>query len=74
MRAGGDPQAQIQQELEEHEALQHRNDNASSQTKPASFEVGRQPDLAVSHLATVCAKTRSVCARPNRKRTLPRRR
>jgi small-conductance mechanosensitive channel len=38
VRAGGDPQAQIQQELEEHEALQHHN-NTSSQTKPASFEV-----------------------------------
>ena len=38
VRAGGDPQAQIQQELEEHEALQHNN-NATSQTKPASFEV-----------------------------------
>lgn len=38
VRAGGDPQAQIQQELEEHEALQHNN-NATSQTKPATFEV-----------------------------------
>ena len=39
MRAGGDPQAQIQQELEEHEALQHHNNSAASQTKPAAFEV-----------------------------------
>jgi small-conductance mechanosensitive channel len=38
LRAGGDPEAQIQQELEEHEALQHHN-NAASQTKPATFEV-----------------------------------
>jgi small-conductance mechanosensitive channel len=40
VRAGGDPQAQIQQELEEHEALQHHNSSATQQTKPASFEVG----------------------------------
>jgi small-conductance mechanosensitive channel len=38
VRAGGDPQAQIQQELEGHEALQHHN-NTAAQTKPASFEV-----------------------------------
>ncbi len=37
IRAGGDPQAQIQQELDEHEALQHHN-TAAPQTKPASFE------------------------------------
>ena len=39
VRAGGDPQALIQRELEEHEALGHSNNNAASQTKPASFEV-----------------------------------
>ena len=39
VRAGGDPQALIQQELEEHEALAHHNNDATSQTKPASFEV-----------------------------------
>ncbi len=39
-RAGGDPQAQIKQELEDHEALQHGNATASSsQSKPAAFEV-----------------------------------
>ncbi len=38
IRAGGDPQAQIQQELDEHEVLQHHN-TAAPQTKPASFEV-----------------------------------
>src|SRR5208283_3288176 len=30
VRAGGDPQAQIKQELEEHEALQHGSGNASA--------------------------------------------
>ena len=41
LRAGGDPQAQIKQELEEHEALQHGSPNASVtlQSKPISFEV-----------------------------------
>ena len=41
LRAGGDPQAQIKQELEEHEALQHGSSNASVtlQSKPISFEV-----------------------------------
>ncbi len=41
LRAGGDPQAEIKQELEEHEALQHGSSNASgnSQPKPASFDV-----------------------------------
>lgn len=39
IRAGGDPQAQIQQELDEHEALQHHNNTAAPQTKPVSFEV-----------------------------------
>ncbi len=39
IRAGGDPQAQIQQELDEHEALQHHNNSAAPQTKPAAFEV-----------------------------------
>ncbi len=39
IRAGGDPQAQIQQELDEHEALQHHNNNAAPPTKPAAFEV-----------------------------------
>jgi len=40
-RAGGDPQAEIKQELEEHEALQHGNSNASAGTspKPVSFTV-----------------------------------
>ncbi len=38
VRAGGDPQALIQQELEEHNALQHNN-NAAAQTKPASFVI-----------------------------------
>ncbi len=38
VRAGGDPQAQIQQELGEHEAL-HHNSSASQQTKPAAFAV-----------------------------------
>ena len=41
VRAGGDPQAQIKQELEEHEALQHGSGNPSmgSSSKPTSFEV-----------------------------------
>ncbi len=41
VRAGGDPQAQIKQELEEHEALQHGSGNASAGTasKPLSFDV-----------------------------------
>ncbi len=40
-RAGGDPQAEIKQELEEHDALQHGNGNAStgSSSKPVSFSV-----------------------------------
>jgi small-conductance mechanosensitive channel len=41
VRAGGDPQAQIKQELEEHEALEHASTNAAagSPSKPASFGV-----------------------------------
>ena len=41
IRAGGDPQAQIKQELEEHEALQHgsANTSAGSSSKPISFDV-----------------------------------
>jgi small-conductance mechanosensitive channel len=41
LRAGGDPQAEIKQELEEHEALQHGSGNTSGslQPKPISFEV-----------------------------------
>ncbi len=39
VRAGGDPQALIQQELEQHEALAQHNNDAASQTKPASFDV-----------------------------------
>ena len=45
VRAGGDPQAQIKQELEEHEALQHGSGNGSgnapagAQSKPLSFDV-----------------------------------
>ena len=41
VRAGGDPQAQIKQELEEHEALQHGSGSASaaSSFKPTSFNV-----------------------------------
>jgi len=41
VRAGGDPQAQIKQELEEHEALQHGSGNtsAASSSKPTSFDV-----------------------------------
>ena len=41
IRAGGDPQAQIKQEWEEHEALQHGSGNspAGSQSKPRSLEV-----------------------------------
>lgn len=38
VRAGGDPQAEIKQELEEHEALQH-NAPATSTGKPGSFGV-----------------------------------
>ncbi len=40
-RAGGDPQAQIKQELEEHEALQHGGGSTSpgSSSKPVSFDV-----------------------------------
>ncbi len=41
MRAGGDPQAQIKQELEEHEALAHNSPQASSATasKPATLSI-----------------------------------
>ena len=41
IRAGGDPQAQIKEELEEHEALEHASDKASAgaPSKPASFNV-----------------------------------
>ncbi len=41
IRAGGDPQAQIKQEWEEHEALQHGNANSAqgAHSKPAVFEV-----------------------------------
>jgi small-conductance mechanosensitive channel len=41
LRAGGDPQAQIKQELEEHEALQHGTGSTSTsqQSKPVSFDV-----------------------------------
>src|SRR5271157_3300295 len=41
IRAGGDPEAQIKQELEEHEALEHASANASagSPSKPALFNV-----------------------------------
>ena len=41
VRAGGDPQAQIKQELEEHEALQHGSASATagSSAKPISFDV-----------------------------------
>jgi len=41
VRAGGDPQAQIKQELEEHEALQHGSGNAAAGpwAKPISFDV-----------------------------------
>jgi len=41
IRAGGDPQAQIKQELEEHEALHHGSGNSSSgsSSKPISFDV-----------------------------------
>ena len=41
VRAGGDPQAQIKQELEEHEALQHGGGTASSgsSSKPTSFDI-----------------------------------
>ena len=39
VRAGGDPQAQIQAELEEHEALQH-GQKPSTGSKPAVLEVG----------------------------------
>jgi len=41
VRAGGDPQAQIKQEWEEHEALSHGSGNASagSSSKPTSFDV-----------------------------------
>jgi small-conductance mechanosensitive channel len=41
VRAGGDPQAEIKQELEEHEALEHgsASSSASSGTRPISFNV-----------------------------------
>jgi small-conductance mechanosensitive channel len=41
VRAGGDPQAEIKQELAEHEALQHGSGSASNgaPSKPVSFEV-----------------------------------
>jgi len=40
VRAGGDPQAQIKQELEEHEALQHGSSSSNAgSTKPESFNV-----------------------------------
>jgi len=41
IRAGGDPQAQIKQEMEEHEALQHGSSNVpvGASTKPESFSV-----------------------------------
>jgi len=41
VRAGGDPEAQIKQELEEHEALQHGSGSTSagSSAKPISFDV-----------------------------------
>jgi small-conductance mechanosensitive channel len=41
LRAGGDPQAQIKQELADHEALQHGKDAASAtaSSKPESFGV-----------------------------------
>ncbi len=41
IRAGGDPQAEIKQELEDHEALQHGNGGpaASASSRPASFSV-----------------------------------
>ena len=40
-RAGGDPQAEIKQELEEHESLQHGNSGpaANASAKPISFGV-----------------------------------
>lgn len=41
VRAGGDPEALIQRELEEHEGLQHSGGNSSSPaaTKPETFEL-----------------------------------
>lgn len=41
VRAGGDPQAEIKQELEEHEALQHGTSGpaANASSKPTSFGV-----------------------------------
>ncbi len=41
VRAGGDPQAEIKQELEEHEALQHGSAGpaANASSKPASFGI-----------------------------------
>ncbi len=41
MRAGGDPQAEIKQELEEHEALAHNSSQSSSATvsKPATLSI-----------------------------------
>ena len=41
VRAGGDPQAEVKQELEEHEALEHANSTstAGSGTKPILFNV-----------------------------------
>ena len=41
IRAGGDPQAEIKQELEEHEVLQHGTSGpaANASSKPAAFGV-----------------------------------
>lgn len=41
MRAGGDPQAEVKQELEEHEAQEHASatSNTGSSAKPISFNV-----------------------------------
>ena len=39
VRAGGDPQAEIKQELEEHEALQHGSSSNAASPKPASLDV-----------------------------------
>jgi hypothetical protein len=42
VNAGGDPQAEIKQELEDHDALQHKNSASvvSPAAKPASFGLG----------------------------------
>ena len=41
IRAGGDPEALVQQELKEHESnIQHGNTNAVTPTKPQNFAVG----------------------------------